>query len=512
MTTAVHARGDLDLLVRSAEALLSAATDEAALLNVATELLGDQFGYGARYVMLHDDAHGQLYVGGAAGEMGQSEEGRSYRVAHGVGLAGACWTSAKIVNVADVRADPRYVSVLDSCRSEICVPIIAGEDTLGVLGIQSADLAAFSAEDERLLDAYARLLALALLHARTHQARQKDIAELQAINEVARHAASLDLQATLSSVCESLRRITTSDSVSVYLWDPNSERLTSAAISYEPSLYAADYEEKVRERSLVLGEGMIGWAAFHREAIRIDDIAKDGRAIAIQGTPVGAKSAIVFPLMVEDRLVGVARAVKMGVGSYNDDHFRFAQTLASQAALAIAAAEAHEEIRRLSVTDELTGAYNSRHLMKRLGEELEFARRHDDCVSLLVLDGDRMKTVNDQFGHAEGNSLLVQLADTLRGALRLSDVLARFGGDEFVIVLPRACATDALVAAERLRQAVKSTEYRTSWGERIQMSLSIGAATSSDTYADADALFRAADRALYESKQSGRNKVTVAAR
>jgi diguanylate cyclase (GGDEF)-like protein len=90
-------------------------------------------------------------------------------------------------------------------------------------------------------------------------------------------------------------------------------------------------------------------------------------------------------------------------------------------------------------------------------------------------------------------------------------VLARFGGDEFVIVLPRACAQDALVAAERLRQAVSTTEYRTTWGERIRMSLSIGAATSSAMHADADALFRAADRALYESKQSGRNRVSVAA-
>jgi diguanylate cyclase (GGDEF)-like protein len=511
MTTATSVRGDLDLLVRSAEALLSAATDEAALLNVATELLGDQFGYGARYVMLHDEVHAELYVGGAAGEMGESDRGREYRAPDAIGLAGACWTSSAIVNVADVRADTRYIGVLPSCRSEICVPIVAGQQVLGVLGIQSAELAAFSDEDERLLNAYARLLALALVHARTHQARQKDIAELQAINEVARRAASLDLQATLSSVCDSFRRITTSDSVAVYLWNAVTERLSSAAMSYEPALYAPDYEDRVREAGLALGEGMIGWAALHREAIRIDDVATDGRAIAIPGTPLHSKSAIVIPLLVEDRLVGVARAVKMGLRAYNDDHFRFAQTLASQAALAIAAAEAHEEIRRLSVTDELTGAYNSRHLMQRLGEELEFAKRHGDCVSLLVLDGDRMKTVNDQFGHAEGNRLLVQLAETLRGSLRLSDVLARFGGDEFVVVLPRACAKDALVAAERLRQAVSNREFRTSWGERIRMSISMGAATSSDQHADADALFRAADRALYESKQNGRNRVTAAA-
>jgi diguanylate cyclase (GGDEF)-like protein len=435
---------------------------------------------------------------------------RAYRRPEGAGLSGACWSSGEIVNVADVRADPRYMMVLESCQSEICVPIIAGAKVLGVLGVQGDRLGAFDREDERLLGAYARFLAMGLVHARTHQARRKDIAELRAISEVARRAAALDLSATLDSVCGSLRTITTSDSVAVYLWDARSERLSAAALSFAPSLYPVNYEPRVRELRLALGEGMVGWSALHRQALCIADVAADGRAIAVAGTPLGQKSAIVIPLVVDERLVGVARAVKMGLNSYTDDHFRFAQTIASQAALAIAAAEAHAEIRRLSVTDDLTGAYNSRHLMQRLREELDLAKRHDDCVSVLVLDGDRMKMVNDQFGHAEGNGLLVQLAETLRASLRTSDVLARFGGDEFVIVLPRACASDARVAAERLRQAVATHEFRTSWGERIRASLSIGVATSSETCADADALFRAADRALYESKQHGRNRVTAA--
>jgi diguanylate cyclase (GGDEF)-like protein len=495
--------------MKSAEALLLAATDEARLLRVATELLGEQFGYGGRYVLLHDGRSRELYLCGAAGTLTDADRVQGYRAEDHIGLAGACWQTGEILNCPDVEADSRYVSVLPSCRSEICVPIIAGDQTLGVLGIESDELAAFSAEDEKMLAAYGRLLAMGLTHARTHQARQKDIAVLEAVSEVARRAASLDLQATLTSVCESFRRITTSDSVAVYLWDARAERLTAATLSFEPTLYSADYAQQVREKTLVLGEGMIGWAALHREAVRLDDVAQDSRAIAIRGTPLDAKSAIVVPLVVEDRLVGVARAVKMGVGSYNDDHLRFAETLASQAALAIAAAEAHEEIRRLSVTDELTGAYNARHAMQRLREELELAKRHGDRVSLLVLDGDGMKAVNDRFGHAEGNRLLVQITDTLRGSLRISDVLGRFGGDEFVVVLPRSCSKDALVAAERLRVAISSREFRTLSGEPIHVTFSVGAATSSPQCSSADEIFRAADAALYESKHSGRNRVTA---
>jgi diguanylate cyclase (GGDEF)-like protein len=503
-------RADLELLTRSAEELLLVATDEKKLLALATELLGAQYGYGARYVMLHDPKRHELYLGAATGEYSEGDHLRAYRAPEEIGLNGACFVTRTIVNVADVRTDARYIEVLPTCRSEICVPIFAGDQVLGVLGVTSDKPGAFASDDERLLATYARFLAMGLVHARTHQARHKDIAELQAVSEVARHAASLDLTLTLDSVCESFRRLTTSDSVAVYLWDPRAERLTAKALSHDPELYPDDYEKNVREGALVLGEGMIGWAALHREAIRIDDVAADGRAIPIKGIPLGKKSAIVLPLVVEGKLVGVARAVKMGVRSYTDDHFRFAQTLASQAALAIAAAEAHEEIRRLSVTDELTGAYNTRHVMQRLREELEFGRRHKDCVSLLVIDGDCMKQVNDQFGHAEGNRLIAELTEVMRTALGVTDVLGRFGGDEFTIVLPRTCSRDALSVAERLRQAVATHVFRTSWGEPMRATVSVGIASSPQDGMSGDELFRAADGSLYAAKQAGRNRVVTA--
>ena len=510
MTVLTTPRADLDLLMRSAEQLLLVATDEARLLDVATELLGEQYGYGARYVVLHDDATDELYLGGAAGALADTAAVRTYRRPDSAGLSGSCWSTGEIVNIDDVHADPRYMEVLPSCRSEICVPIVGGDSVLGVLGVQSDQLASFSKDDERLLAAFARLLALVLMHARIHKARQRDIAELQAVSDVARRAAALDLKATLDSVCDSFRDITTSDSVAVYLWDARTERLQTAALAYDPLLFSGDFADSVREKTLALGEGLTGWSAQHREAVLVHDVAADGRAIALRGLSLENKSAIAIPLVIEDRLVGVVRALKVGTHAYTEDHFRFAQTLALQAALAIAAAEAHEEIRRLSVTDELTGAYNVRHLMQRLREEMEFARRHDDNVSLLVIDGDAMKMVNDQYGHAEGNRVLVEITSAMRVALRLSDVLGRFGGDEFIVVLPRTNARDALITAERLRLAVAGRDFRNSWGEPIRATVSVGVATYPQHGMTADDLFRSADRALYAAKQDGRNRVTVA--
>ncbi len=503
-------RADLDLIMRSAEELLLVATDEAKLLDVATVLLGAQYGYGARYVVLHDDATAELYLGGAAGALARTAAVRGYRRPDNAGLSGACWTTGQIVNVPDVGADPRYMEVLPTCRSEICVPIVAAGKILGVLGVQSDQLGSFVEDDERLLAAFARLLAMALTHARIHHERQRDIAELQAVSEVARRAAALDLGATLDSVSESFRRVTTSDSVAVYLWDVRAEQLGMAAISYDPVLFPAEHAEGLRERKLALGEGITGWTAQHREALLLDDVAADGRALTLRGASLENRSAIVIPLVVEDRLVGVVRGIKIGLRAYTEDHFRFAQTLALQAALAIAAAEAHQEIRRLSVTDELTDAYNIRHVMQRLREEMEFAKRHDDAVSLLVIDGDAMKVVNDRYGHAEGNRLLVAATESMRAALRLSDVLGRFGGDEFIVVLPRTDAREAHVTAERLRLAVAVHEFRNSWGEPIRATVSVGVATYPHDAGSADDLFRAADRALYAAKQAGRNRVVAA--
>ncbi|MDQ2952789.1 MAG: diguanylate cyclase [Chloroflexota bacterium] len=503
-------RADLGLLMRSAEELLLVATDEQQLLAVATELLGQQYGYGARYVALHDDTTNELYLGGFAGALADSPEVRSYRKRDDEGLSGSCWSTRKLVNVPDVRIDPRYLEVLPSCRSEICVPIVAGDLVLGVLGVQSDQIGAFSEDDEQLLSAYARLLAMALMHARIHRARQRDIAELQAVSEVARTAAALDLNATLESVSAAFRRVTTSDSVAVYLWDPRTERLIMSAHAFDALLFSAEYADRIRERPLPLGEGLTGWVARTREPAHVDDLASDGRAVPLPGTSLANRSAIVIPLVVQDRLVGVVRALKVGTFAYTKDHFHFAQTLALQAALAIAAAEAHAEIRRLSVTDELTGAYNVRHVMQRLREEMEFAKRHDDSVSLLVLDGDAMKTVNDQFGHAEGNRVLVELTAAMRAVLRSSDVLGRFGGDEFIVVLPRTTLTEALATAERLRMAIATREHRNSWGEPIHATVSIGVATFPAHANSADELFRVADCALYNAKQSGRNRVSTA--
>ncbi len=501
---------ELSLLMRAADALLNAATDESSVLTHAVELLGEQFGYSMRYLLLYDAERRELYTGVAAGEGSTEAAVLNYRMSLDHGLTGACAKSRAVVNVGDVLSDARYIPASQNCRAEICVPLIARGDLLGVLTVQSPKTDAFSLQDERLLTAFAGLVSLALMHAREHAARRSDIAELQAVNEVARRAAQLDRDSTLQTIVEAFQRVTTADSTAVFLWDDQTEWLEVATMVYDHRYYPAGYETTVRETKVKLGEGIVGWTAEHREPVLLADAAADERVVSVPGVPLDQKSAIVVPLVADQRLLGVIRAVKMGVNAFTPDHYRFAQTLASQASLAISAAAAHEAVRRLSVTDELTNVYNGRHFRARLREEIERAKRGSRPLALLVIDSDSLKDVNDRFGHDAGNRHLVAIAKAVQSRVRTSDVVARFGGDEFLVLQPDATPDAAAAVAERIRVAVADATVTAADGSRVGGTVSIGVAGYPRSASDADSLFRSADAALYDAKRHGKDRVFIA--
>ena len=501
---------ELSLLMRAADALLNAALDERTVLTHAVELLGEQFGYSMRYLLLYDAEHNELYTGMAAGDGSADPAVLNYRMSIDQGLTGVCARTRALVNVGDVTRDGRYIAASAACRSEMCVPLVARGDLLGVLTVQSPRTDAFSLQDERLLSAFAGLVSLALMHAREHAARRSDIAELQAVNEVARRAAMLDRDGTLRTIVEAFQRVTTADSTAIFLWDEDSRWLEVATMMFDPGYYPAEYETMVRETKVKLGEGIVGWTAEHREPALIGDAQADPRVVAVNGIPLDRKSAIVVPLVADQRLLGVIRAVKIGVNSFTADHYRFAQTLASQASLAISAAAAHEAVRRLSVTDELTGAYNGRHFRARLHEEIERARRGGRPLSLLVIDSDSLKEVNDRYGHEAGNRHLVAIAQAVHSHVRTSDVVARFGGDEFLVLQPDATPEAAALVAERIRVAVAASRIPAGEGAHVMGTVSIGVAGYPRSASDEDSLFRSADAALYDAKRHGKDRVFIA--
>jgi diguanylate cyclase (GGDEF)-like protein len=165
-----------------------------------------------------------------------------------------------------------------------------------------------------------------------------------------------------------------------------------------------------------------------------------------------------------------------------------------------------EELRRLSNTDGLTALYNRRHLDESLQSELERARRYHLPLSILMFDIDHFKKFNDTYGHDQGDRVLQTVAVTLRGALRNQDYPCRYGGEEFVAILPNTAKAGAYSLAERLRKDVEQTNVN-----GLKVTISIGVAEFPDfDVADAAKLIEAADAAMYTAKKSGRNRVCIA--
>jgi diguanylate cyclase (GGDEF)-like protein len=171
--------------------------------------------------------------------------------------------------------------------------------------------------------------------------------------------------------------------------------------------------------------------------------------------------------------------------------------------------ELNQKLERLAVTDGLTGLYNHRRFQEGLAGELLRAQRTSRPISVLMIDVDLFKRVNDAMGHPAGDELLRQLALVLGEGLRVTDLLARYGGEEFAVLLPETSRSEALAVAERMRSAVEArVNMGSPWTQKV--TISIGVATFPEDGKSAEGVLGAADQALYAAKRSGRNKVLSA--
>jgi len=216
---------------------------------------------------------------------------------------------------------------------------------------------------------------------------------------------------------------------------------------------------------------------------------------------------IVLPLESEDRPVGVlAFAGRRQMAVAQEDQ-RLLSSLADQVYIVLDNARLYRKVQVMAVSDELTGLYNFRHLRERLAEEFARARRYDSEMSLILLDIDHFKAVNDRCGHQSGNLVLTQVVAVIRAQIREMDVAARYGGEEFAMILPMTGLEGAVQVAERLRRAVADQRFGVP-DDPLRLTVSLGVASyPSVAVGAADELITAADNALYAAKDAGRNAV-----
>jgi diguanylate cyclase (GGDEF)-like protein len=240
----------------------------------------------------------------------------------------------------------------------------------------------------------------------------------------------------------------------------------------------------------------------------IDDVARDSRSLPFNAflKSVGSKALIAAPLVNDNKLIGLLVVHQCSsTREWKPSEVQLVNSIADQLAIAVTHAHLFAQVRHQAITDGLTGLYNHIYFKKRLEEEMRLSDRKGTSCSLIMIDLDKLKYINDNFGHPVGDAAIRQVADILKTVLRSGDTAARYGGEEFGVILPETSLLEAALIAKRL-----CNQIRTSPVPGLgQITASMGCASYPQHAKSADELVIKSDRALYEAKNNGRDQVKV---
>lgn len=329
-------------------------------------------------------------------------------------------------------------------------------------------------------------------------------AELASLLEIGKTlTSSLELKGVLRGIMAHLERLLKPQTWSLLLVDEETNQL-KFEIAVSP---VADELKGIR---LKMGEGIAGWVAQQGEPLLIPDVSKDERFARHVADAVDfpVSSIMCVPMKIRDRVLGVIELINsIGDGPFTDDDLPLLQAVADFSAIAIDNARVYEKVSKLIITDDLTGLYNAKHFHELLEYEIDRARRYSSQVSLLFFDLDHFKSVNDTHGHLVGSRMIAEVGRVIRRSIRSSDRAARYGGDEYVVVLPNTSKSGAIIVANNMLERLHKYPFVTDSGKPVSITASFGVATYPDDADDKSSLIRAADSAMYDAKDAGRNEV-----
>jgi diguanylate cyclase (GGDEF)-like protein len=224
------------------------------------------------------------------------------------------------------------------------------------------------------------------------------------------------------------------------------------------------------------------------------------------------RSIICLPLRSKHRVLAVIQLINVNMEGFGENELFFLQALCDYAAIAIDNAKAVEKIQELTITDDCTGLFNARHLYQMLDAEVYRSARFGHEFTVLFIDLDHFKQVNDTHGHLVGSKLLAEVGGAIKENLRLIDSAFRYGGDEFVVLLPQTGKDQALIVAKRLRDLFRNSAFCAPEGLNLNVRASIGLATFPADAQTAHDIIRQADEMMYAVKNSTRDNISVAQR
>jgi len=327
------------------------------------------------------------------------------------------------------------------------------------------------------------------------------LADLLVFHQLVRSlTSSFDLDTILRTILEQMERMVDAEFWALLMLDESTQDLYYA-------IAAGEEQETLRGLRVKPGEGVAGWVLEHGETLIVPQMEGDPRAAQSAAPGIGSvRSVIALPLRGRTGTHGVIEIINPRA-EMSDYTIAFLHILADHAAIAIENARDVACIQQLTITDDTTGLHNVRHLYNVLDRELRRSKKSRIPVSLAFLDLDRFKLVNDAHGHLVGSELLALTGQRLQELSRKQDVCFRYGGDEFVILMPETDAETALELTKTMHRALMETEFRMKNGLKQNVSASVGLASAPGDGIQVYAIIGTADARMYAVKSHGRGHV-----
>jgi len=481
------------VLYDAGQAVLSTFDLDEVLQRILT-IAHDYFHLRNVAILLLDQQTQQLSV---RSQIGWDEGQDKISLGLGEGLTGVAAARKQPVYAPDVSKDARYFCSAKSTRSELAVPLMVRDQVVGVLDCQSDRPDHFDRDTIDLLTLFSTQASMALQNARLYSLERQRARQLEAINAIAKQTtAVLDLEDLLARVCGLIQQAFRVSHVSLFLREDHDLVLrahygTLTLRVPEGGRFPASSEP---------------WARVLATNATITEMD-------LRDTPPAARfcaesaSRMCIPLVSFGQILGVLTLDSSEPQAFREGDLPSLESVADICATAIQNAHYVERVKQLAYLDGLTGIFNRRFFELRIMEEIERARRYRTGMAVVMADIDQFKRLNDEFGHLLGDEVLRQVSSLFHQQVRTIDVVCRYGGEEFGILLTQTHAQHAISVAEKLRKAVEGWQFP---GVPSAVTMSVGVSAFPDHGTTRDELVRAADTGLYMAKQAGRNRVCMA--
>ncbi len=415
------------------------------------------------------------------------------------GLTETIMRTGESLIIPNMAADPRVnpQNLARGMRSQMGIPIRVGEQVIGALFAHSNRLNAFDAHDQELVSFLANQAGIALENARLFREMEGSLAITTRLYQLsAQILTATTLEKAARLVTETVRAGLGADASSIALVD------SQGNLEFR---YASGLSETFHQEAKMRPDGTAMRAIKTGQPVIVTDPEQMHPRVRAEGI----QSLIALPLRAEVDHLGILYLNYRHLRTFTEHEVKLLSVFANQSALALANARLRETLREQAIRDPLTGLFNRRYMEEMLERELHRAARHQVPLGVLMIDIDHFKEFNDTFGHLAGDQVLREIGAGLPKLVRAEDVICRFGGEEFLAILPEASLEDAVKRAEQIRAKVKETRVHFE-EQALQVTVSVGVAVFPQHGRTAEAIVHAADAALYRGKQEGRDRVIVA--